>query len=97
MLMSLFNSSCFGLLLLWKLLEHPWWFVTETKEELHQSAWWLVVTEMRKEERLNNFSTSDDRDGLLPEMKVKNQIKNEKNDIFKAQNNRFSVVGSFHI
>ena len=40
------------LLLVQELLEFSRWFVTETKKELHKSAWWFVVMEMSKEERL---------------------------------------------
>ena len=29
--------------------------MTKAKKELHQSAWWFVVMEMRKEERLQLF------------------------------------------
>ena len=66
-----------GLLLLYELLESPWWFVTETKKGTVSDG--LVACCDRDEEGGETsitFPTLDDNDVLLPEIKVKNT--NEK-------------------
>ena len=90
MLMSLFNSSFFGVTFG---LGAAWVpaVVCYRDEEGTASVAVLVSCDGDEEgETSITFSTSDESDSLLPEMKVKNK----ENDMSNTQNNHFSVVGN---